>query len=69
MDTQLIKIDVSGANKGCRSQSQNQYGEWVARFCYAAAMLPPSTVDHMLDLMETCGSSDSPVSTQKEGNA
>ena len=51
------------------SLAQNQYQEWVARFCYASAKLPPRTVEHMLDLMETCGDSNETGLPFKEGNA
>ncbi len=51
------------------SENKNQYQEWIARFCYASAKLPPNTVEHILDLMETCGDSESTGLTHKEGNA
>jgi len=41
-----------------RTPARAQYEEWVARFCYAAAQLPPGTVNHFIELMETCAESD-----------
>tara|TARA_R110002096_G_scaffold83982_4_gene194289 strand:+ start:422 stop:613 length:192 start_codon:yes stop_codon:yes gene_type:complete len=34
------------------AQEPTRYQDWVARFCYAAAKMPPQTVEHILGLME-----------------
>lgn len=51
----LVNLD---AFKERRPQNPNQYQEWVARFCYAAAKMPPATVEQILSLMETASESD-----------
>ena len=65
MTSQIIKIEPSKTRTF--SSDQSQYQEWVARFCYASAKLPPKTVEHILDLMETCGDSDDIGLAHKEG--
>lgn len=40
-------------SKECDSPSQ--YQEWITRFCFAASKLPPTTVEHVISLLETCG--------------
>lgn len=39
--------------------SKSQLEEFGARFFYAAATLPPSTVEGILSLLEACSESDS----------
>lgn len=67
MDDQIIQIKTDKVST--LSPAQSQYQEWVARFCYASAKLPPKTVEHMLDLMETCGDSHDIGMKHREGNA
>ncbi len=52
-----------------RSPARAEYEEWVARFCYAAAQLPPATVAHFIDLMETCAESNALEPGQQRGTA
>lgn len=67
MESQLIQIDTK--RRVVETSPKAQYQEWVARFCYASAKLPPATVEHILDLMETCGDSNDTGLKHKEGNA
>jgi hypothetical protein len=62
----LIELPMA---KDDRTPARAQYEEWVARFCYAAAQLPPGTVAHFIDLMETCAESQSLKHTIHHGNA
>lgn len=69
-----INIEIPSYKKTTNSDkptfsARGQYEEWVARFCYASAKLPPATVEHILDLMETCSDSDSVGMAHKEGSA
>lgn len=40
------------------NMSPTQYQEWVARFCYAAAKMPPATVEQILSLMEVASEAE-----------
>lgn len=61
-------IEIHNPNDD-RSPARAQYEEWVARFCYAAAQLPPTTVAHFIDLMETCAESNTLEPGQQRGTA
>lgn len=67
MESRLIQINPQ--HRVTEASPKSQYQEWVARFCYASAKLPPATVEHILDLMETCGDDDATGLKHKEGNA
>ena len=68
MYSQQIQVKLNRTSTKVVSQ-KNQYQDWIARFCYAAAKLPPNTVEHILDLMETCGDDEGAGLKHKEGNA
>lgn len=46
------------------AQEPTRYQDWVARFCYAAAKMPPKTVEHILGLMEATTDTDEAESEQ-----
>lgn len=58
IESEIIISPVKIPKKG--ADLPTQYQEWVARFCYASAKLPPATVEHVLSLLETCGDSVNP---------
>ncbi len=56
IESEIVIKTLTPATKA--TMNPNQYQEWVARFCYAAAKMPPATVEQILSLMETASESD-----------